>query len=631
MDFTFLKSNGETAFFRNDAEQAEWTEEEFSLYCTFPYIPGKVIERGMVILFQDPATNDWQAYEIRQCTIMPGEFYQQFTAEDLAVSELTDCHIQGKTELTDVKISSALSGILSGTGWRVGNVATDPTSSGDIERGSVWQNINTLCQNWNVYIMPRVTVNADGISAKYLDILSTSGTDRGLRLAVNKNVSDPCVTYDDSELYTALYGYGGTYSEGSGEDRETLEYNFADVVWSKTSYHPAKPKGQKYIEDPEMTAAFGRNGKPRFGYYQNTNIKDPEILLQKTWQSLKLCCRPKVNITGTVADLKRMGYADVPLRLHDLAIIELEPVGIQIYMQIIRLKVDLLDPTKNMPEIGDYIPNIIYINRDTLDKATGGGGGRGGRGSTKQELKWSEFDTDLIDNGRQIILNTKRIDEHNNILQQAGMYIDPITGVLIYADDNENNVGAKFKVLANEISAEVTARTEEGKELSSKISQNAKSISLEVSERKSADKALSGRIDVEAGKISLVVDDHGIKGGSIVLAINESGSSFVIDADHIELNGEAVAESLSSEEINCVAVDVSRGTISVFTCDNSFGFSGSSFSFKGDGVSWQQYQARYCDTTAQYTFTDANGNNVTGRLVTNRTDTTLHYLGRAST
>ena len=56
MDFTFLKATGEVAFFRSDAEQAEWTQEEMNLVCSFPFVADKMIERGMTVLFQDPAT-----------------------------------------------------------------------------------------------------------------------------------------------------------------------------------------------------------------------------------------------------------------------------------------------------------------------------------------------------------------------------------------------------------------------------------------------------------------------------------------------------------------------------------------------------------------------------------------------
>ena len=94
MDFVFLKGDA-VAFFRSDAQEAEWTQEELSISCVFPFLEGKVIERGMTILFQNPATDAWQAYEIRKCTMYPGEAYQQLIAEDIAVSELTDCHIEG--------------------------------------------------------------------------------------------------------------------------------------------------------------------------------------------------------------------------------------------------------------------------------------------------------------------------------------------------------------------------------------------------------------------------------------------------------------------------------------------------------------------------------------------------------
>ena len=499
MDFTFLKSSGEVAFFRSDAEQAEWTQEEMSVLCTFPTVTDKLIERGMILLFQDPATNDWQAFEVRNAKYVEGDHYQQITAESIAISELTDCHIRDDIELTDVSPQSALSSVLNGTGWDIGEVQVSDVSSGTINRGDVWSAIRTIKSNWNCYIEPRVTVNANGIYQRLLDIISTGGVWRGLRLAINKNVSEASVTYDDSELYTAFYGYGASYTE-SDESTEQKTTVFDSVVWKKTNSHPAKPNGQGYIEDPEKTALYGRNGRPRFGYYQNTDIKDPEILLKKTWESLKGHYEPKVSITGVVADLYRLGYADQPLRLHDMAIVEVEPIGIQLYKQIIKLTVDLLDATRNRPDIGDYIPNIIYINRETEDFATDGGKSSGGGGS-RGKKKDSEFKTAIEQDERNIHLNAQHIDNHGNILQQAGMYIDPVTGVLIYAEDNENNVGSKFRVQSDRITAEVTERKEQGDVLSSKITQTANSISLEVSERMEADNVLSSRITITASEI----------------------------------------------------------------------------------------------------------------------------------
>lgn len=551
-NFTFLKG-GTVAFYRSDAEQAEWTQEEMSLICTFP-LNEKVIERGMTVLFADPATNAIQAYEIRNLSTFKAEGYQQFTAEDIVISELTDCHIPEEIELTNVSTTSALNQILSGTGWSVGTVATNPTSSGDIGRGTVWQGAIAIRNNWNVNFLTRVTIGANGITGKYIDIVTTGGTWRGLRLSIDKNTADPCVTYDDSELYTALYAYGASYTEGSTiETQHTVELNIAGVSWAKTSDHPAKPSGQKYLEWPEKTALYGRNGRPRFGHYQNTDIKDANVLIQKCWETLKTCSDPKVSITGTVTDLRRMGYADEPLRLYDMAIVDFGDAVM--YKQIIKLTVNLLDPTGNTPTIGDYIPNIIYINRETENFATGGGsgvGGRGGRG-TRNKKQQGEFETTIAQNERNIILEARQVDENRNILRQAGMQIDPITGVLIYAEDTENMVGSKFRVQSNRITSEVTERKASDNVLSSRITQNANSISLEVSERKGADSGLSSRITVEAGRINQIVSAVGSDGhvtaASICLAINSAGSSATIRADKIYLLGETIANTITADYI----------------------------------------------------------------------------------
>lgn len=268
-------------------------------------------------------------------------------------------------------------------------------SSASISRGSVWQAVNTIQENWNVYVIPRVTVNSAGsITGRYLDIKPAAGTWRGVRLSIDKNLTDSTVIYDDTEVYTALYGYGGSVDvvNTSGGDDTKEDLTFADIVWTATDEHPAKPSGQTYIEDPSKTALYGRNGRPRFGYYQNSDIDDAEVLLQKTWESLKECYEPRINISGTITDLYRLGYQDEPIRLHDLVIVDITPTGETFQKEIIKLTVDLIDPTATQPEIGDYIKNIIYINSETADDASGGGGGGGSPGS-KTELEDDKIKT----------------------------------------------------------------------------------------------------------------------------------------------------------------------------------------------------------------------------------------------
>lgn len=397
METIFLNGSGVVLFVRDDMEQGNWTQEEYTVNATFPYRAGKVIERGQRLAFRDPATNNLEMFEIRNVTNIEPDHYQQLIAEHVVVSELSDEHINTK-EITNRTASQALATVLTGTLWSVGNSTASGAQSADIARGSVWQAVGTIMQNWNVYITPRVTVNAAGnITGRYLDIAPAQGTWRGVRLSIDKNMTDSSVVYDDSEVLTALYGYGGNVGKSrSGGDDTTEELTFSSVAWTKTADHPAKPAGQTYLEDPEKTALYGRNGRARFGYYQNGNIKDANILLQKTWEALKQTSDPKISITGTVSDLYRLGYADEPLRLHDTVIIEIRQTGETFQKEIVKLDVDLIDPTATRPDIGSYIPNIVYINRDTDRKSGGGGGGGGNRGLTALEDDVAKFETNFV-------------------------------------------------------------------------------------------------------------------------------------------------------------------------------------------------------------------------------------------
>ena len=391
MECIFLNAAGQTLFTRTDMESGHWVQQEMSVNADFPFDPGKVIEIGQRIAFRDPATDIIEVFEIRNVVNTEPDHYQQITAEHIAVSELSDEHIN-TTEITNKTAAQALATALTGTLWSVGTNTASGTQSADISRGSVWNAVSTIQQNWNVYITPRVVISAAGaITNRYLDIAPAEGTFRGVRLSIRKNMLDPVVTYDDTDVLTALYGYGGNVDvTASGQDDKTEELTFKSQVWTATSAHPAKPAGQTYLEWPEKTLIYGRNGRPRFGYYQNGAIKDAAILLQKTWEALQRTADPKISIAGTCVDLYRLGYKDQPLRLHDIAIVEIEETGEVFQKEIIMLDVDLVDPTGSRPEIGDYIPNIIYINREANEKASGGGGGGGGRGQSNKEKEESE-------------------------------------------------------------------------------------------------------------------------------------------------------------------------------------------------------------------------------------------------
>jgi hypothetical protein len=93
MQTTFLSPAGVVLFARDDMEQGNWTQEEYTVNATFPFVAGKVIERGQRLSFRDPATGSLEMFEVRNVTNIEPEHYQQIIAEHIAVSELSDEHI----------------------------------------------------------------------------------------------------------------------------------------------------------------------------------------------------------------------------------------------------------------------------------------------------------------------------------------------------------------------------------------------------------------------------------------------------------------------------------------------------------------------------------------------------------
>ena len=632
MDFIFLNAAGQTLFSRNDMESGHWVQEQFNVTADFPFDSAKKIERGMRIAFRDPVTDNIEVFEIRVVVNQEPDHYQQITAEHIALAELSDEHIN-TTEITDKTAAQALTTALTGTPWSVGNNTASGTQSADLSRGSVWDAVNTIQNNWNVYITPRVVISSAGaITGRYLDIAPAQGTWRGLRLSVHKNMTDPSVTYNDEEVLTALYGYGGSVDvpQASGDD-QTEELTFADVVWSSTSDHPAKPSGQTYLEWPEKTALYGRNGRARFGYYQNGNIKDANVLLEKTWEALKKTADPKISISGTVTDLYRLGYKDQPVRLHDLAIVDIEETGESFQKEIICCDVDLVDPTGTVPEIGDYIPNIIYINRETNDKASGGGGGGGGgRGLTDLEDQMAETITEFIKNNEQIGMVVKRRNGNDYV----------VAGNIILAINNSGESGSYESaayINANHvnISATNTAHLLAG---SIVYDANGKLVLKDSS-------GAGIYIERQGGSASFGIWDKGnLTGGVMVQQINGQsavkisgdvididGSSIVISADRVDLSA-----YVTISELNVVDAKISNLTSGATTASSlktNLLSASTGFTYQSNAVSWKSLSVgtgvskTYKGT---HTYKLADDTTVTGNFLTNVTldETTINYLGR---
>jgi len=629
MDMLFFTAAGTPLFSRADLEEGHWVQEEMSVTATFPYDAGKVIMRGMRLGFTDPATGNFQAFEVRHVQNIEPDHYQQIRAEHIIISDLSDEHVNAM-EITDKTPAQALAAVLAGqTRWAVGNVTAVNVSSCDIARGSIWNALQTIQTNWNVYLVPRIVYGAAGITALYIDCVPAAGTFRGLRLSISKNISDSSVTYDDTELYTALYGYGGSVDvpqQGADDTREQLM--FTNTVWQEEAGHPAKPAGQAYLEWPEKTALYGRAGRPRFGYYQNSDITDAETLLQKTWEQLQSCSNPKISISGTCTDLHRLGYADVPIALHDVAIVEIEETGEKFSLEIIRLDVDLVDPSATVPEIGAYIPNIIYIQRRTEEQSSGGGGGGGSGGQTNREYEEKETWTnwEYTDDRIGMLIGTRNGENYViageialaiNKSGQTGSYEST---ALINADHVNISATTDVYTLAGDLYHDATGKL---------VIRNAGGLYVQRTE---------DGVTAQFG----VWDNGNLNGGVMVSEINGQ-STLKLSADVIDIDG--IVTALAAKSIGVGSLEVEGETTfksyiyaeAAITCEETIrantGFDpGDGYSYTNKSFVHQTFTLSnshiflYTSSTTSQTPTGS----ATGQLVTGVTNETIYYLGRTA-
>lgn len=521
--FIFFSLDDQVLFHRDDAERAEWTHQEMSLQCVFPYDAEKEIHRGMRIGFED-SFGKFQLFEIRIVKDSEPDHTQDITAEHIVISELTDRHLISYKPSDVVTAQTAVNALLTGTGWSIGTCSSTASHKPDLEMTSVWDALTEVRDMMGLRLEPYVTVSSTAITGRYIDVVDNEGTWRGVRLSVNKNIEQVGVTYDDTNLITAVYGYGkgldheytppdnpydtgnsGSHSRSgdSSTDYGAAYVTIKNVVWTQTSDHPAKPAGQMYLEDPEATALYGRNGQPRFGFYSNSNVSDDDELCELCWEALQRQTKPAVTIDCTCGMMRSLGYAGEQIQIGDTVRVEIEPIGAVLELMCICLTEDLLDPENTRPTIGKYIKDIVYITKE--ESRAGGGGGGGGGGANQDQIQQEKNVYTVFD----------RTDEY--ILMQA-VSIQSIEGAL-------NTAFSEIYMNAQQISLEVTRATGAEQTLSGRITVNADNIALEITNRENAVSAINLTLQ----------------------GIYITGNDVYIGAGHISLDGYATLTAFEAE------------------------------------------------------------------------------------
>ena len=212
--------------------------------------------------------------------------------------------------------------LLQGTNWQARFVADTTNHSTNFYYTSVFDALKKLCKVWGLEMQFFVEMNSNGLGARYIDFKKKIGEAVGKRVVYGHNALEILKEVERTNIFTALIGRGkgeqvsSAEESGKGGDGYGRKITFEDVVWSKAKGDPLdKPKGQKYLEIPEMTKVYGiknSNGtmRPKIGFTDFSEEEDPNELIKLTYQTLINSARPQLTLKTSSVYLKGVKIGD---------------------------------------------------------------------------------------------------------------------------------------------------------------------------------------------------------------------------------------------------------------------------------------------------------------------------------
>ena len=211
--------------------------------------------------------------------------------------------------------------LLRGTNWQARFVSETSQRSTNFYYISTFEALKKVCQVWNLEMQFFVEVNGNKIGARYIDFKQKIGEATGKRVVYGHNALQILQEVERTNLFTALIGRGkgeevsGPTNEGgyAGYGRRVT---FEDIVWEKTKGAPVdKPKGQKYVELPEMTKKYGiKNAdgtmRAKIGFVVFEQEEDANVLIRRTYEQLVNASRPQLTLKTSTVYLKDVNIGD---------------------------------------------------------------------------------------------------------------------------------------------------------------------------------------------------------------------------------------------------------------------------------------------------------------------------------
>ena len=211
--------------------------------------------------------------------------------------------------------------LLAGTNWQARFVSETSQRSTNFYYISTFEALKKVCQVWNLEMQFFVEVNGNKIGARYIDFKEKIGEATGKRVVYGHNALQILQEVERTNLFTALIGRGKgeELSAPSGENTQGTygrRITFEDVVWETKKGNPVdKPKGQKYVELPEMTKRYGiKNAdgsmRAKVGFAVFEDEEDKNALIKRTYDELVNASRPQLTLKTSTVYLKGVKIGD---------------------------------------------------------------------------------------------------------------------------------------------------------------------------------------------------------------------------------------------------------------------------------------------------------------------------------
>lgn len=211
--------------------------------------------------------------------------------------------------------------LLAGTNWQARFVSETSQRSTNFYYISTFEALKKVCQVWNLEMQFFVEVNGNKIGARYIDFKEKIGEATGKRVVYGHNALQILQEVERTNLFTALIGRGkGEEISAPSEENTHGTYGrritFEDVVWEKAKGAPVdKPKGQKYVELPEMTKRYGiKNAdgsmRAKVGFAVFEDEEDKNALIKRTYDELVNASRPQLTLKTSTVYLKGVKIGD---------------------------------------------------------------------------------------------------------------------------------------------------------------------------------------------------------------------------------------------------------------------------------------------------------------------------------